>query len=124
MFKEVIDKINGLTKDLHFFEFSVLSFKKGGLEIVGSKDMILYRNIKISFIEVYAIIGTLEWKIIPGEMCLEIVPYEEATDLSKGYWFFNDLTVFKFNCDDTLPTYVIAKAIELEEKLVANYELE
>jgi hypothetical protein len=120
---EIINRINFSTKELHFFEFSVLSFKQGILEIAGSKDMTYYRNLKIIFKEVYAIIGTLEWKVIPDEMCIEIVPYENAQDLASGYWFHSDLIVFKFNCDDTLPTYVIAKTIELEEQIVAHYEL-
>ncbi|PWV55752.1 hypothetical protein [Chitinophaga sp. S165] len=124
MSKEIIDKINSITKGLHFFEFSVLSYKKGILEIAGSKDMIYYRNIKIIFRDVYAIIGTLEWKIIPDELCVDVIPYEDAKDLTSGYWFYSDLSVFKFNCDDTLPTYIIAKTIELEEQLLAQYELE
>ena len=124
MSKEVIDKINGITKDLFFFEFSVFSFKKGMLEVAGSEDMIYYRNIKIIFTEVYAIIGTLKWKMIPDKVSIEILSDEAALEFKKGYWFYDDLTVFKFNCDDILPTYVVAKTIELEEKLVANYELE
>ncbi|GAA3953615.1 hypothetical protein GO495_31500 [Chitinophaga oryziterrae] len=118
MFSEVIDIINNKVKDLYFFEFSVLSLQKETLLVAGSKDFIYYHNFEIVFNDVYAILGTLNWQIIPGKLCLELISDEAAKELNMGYWIQQDLSIFKFNCEDTLPTYIVAKTIELKDEIV------
>jgi len=116
MINAVINSINDKVKDFPFFEFTVLMLQKNTLTLAGSEDLIYFHNFEIVFTGVYAIIGNIKWEMIPGELCVELVSGDKERELRMNYWALAEFNIFKFNCEDTLPTYIIAKTIELVNK--------
>jgi len=116
MINTVINSINDKVKDFSFFEFTVLVLQNDTLTLAGSEDLGYFRSLEIIFTGIYAIIGNIKWEIIPGELCVELVSGDKERELRMNYWALAEFNIFKFNCEDTLPTYIIAKTIELVDK--------
>jgi hypothetical protein len=116
--KDIIAEINLESRSFLYLGFSVLKMDKERLTIAASADFIYYHNFEIIFTGTYAIIGTLSWVLGMGDKCIELATEEEILKFKNDYWALSDLTVYKFNCQDTLPTYVIAKDITLVDKVV------
>jgi hypothetical protein len=120
-YKDLLDQINTKVQSYDFMELWIPSFDAGKLIVNGSDDSSYYHNFKIVFSGVYVIAGALEWCVPPEKRCIELGTKEEYSKLMYDYTGTADLTVFKFNGDNLLPTFILATSMEFIDRVQLYY---
>lgn len=120
-YKDLIDQINTKVQSYQFMQLWVTNFDAGKLILAGSEDPIYFHNFQIVFSGVYVIAGALEWVVPPETQCIELGTKEEYGKLMYDYTGTADLTVFKFNGDHLVPTFILATSMEFIDRVQRYY---
>jgi hypothetical protein len=115
--EKLIIKINDLTSKFSFYEFSIYTYSKEKLIIVGSPDISYYHNLEIHFNDIFYIKSKFNWivntriSIVESLKETELIGFNKENEIEVGY------NTIKFIDQDNLCHYFSFATIELIEEI-------
>ncbi|MCG2615168.1 hypothetical protein LZZ85_12785 [Terrimonas sp. NA20] len=119
--KRAIERINAFVKNFIFFEFSLYSYSKEKLVIVGSQNLSYYHSIEIHLENPFHIDSRADWivnvdSLVVKELAeLEFFEYNRKNKIEVG------TKALKFIDQDECVFYYAFSEIEVFEKVVKYY---
>lgn len=109
----IVDELNRIVSANTWFDFTILSYQKGNLEIGGSIDLLYGYTLKITFVDVFFISMAADWKTDTRKPFLYLLSSSryEFMQINVLYQIEMGYEVFKIQPEDAIPYYVAAKSI-------------
>ncbi len=110
---EAITKVNEFTAKFSFYEFSIYTYSKEKLVIVGSSDMLYYHNLEIHFIDTFYFKSKCNWIVDTSKPVLQTLEGVELIEFNKENKIETGNKTIKFLDQDNLYYYYSFAAIDL-----------
>lgn len=112
----IVDELNQIVSASLWFDFTILSYQKGNLEIGGSIDLLYGYTLKITFTDVFFISMAADWKTDTEKPFLYVLSLsgDEFMQINMLYEIEIGYEVFKIQPEDAKPYYVAAKSINFQ----------